>query len=203
MIAFVIVASALRFATQLLNVSVPQAIGWSQIEISLAIILACAPMCVKLLLAPLIDHREMEKKSEGLQFVGTPTSMTRRPTSETSVYSLYESKSRASTNMGSSPLVQQQLAARQASFSVPGRQSIGSELRAEQVPPKYGRKSSALSVETGLTIAEDSRNPGDIDSPDYQRLKVVRAEVNGQSVWEVSNDCSTAFQVEPEAYSSP
>ncbi|CCX14887.1 Similar to hypothetical protein AOL_s00004g290 [Arthrobotrys oligospora ATCC 24927]; acc. no. EGX54257 [Pyronema omphalodes CBS 100304] len=51
--ALVILFSALRFVTQLLNVSLPQAMGWSQMELSLALLLACAPMAVKVLAADL------------------------------------------------------------------------------------------------------------------------------------------------------
>ncbi|KAJ6261412.1 hypothetical protein Dda_4082 [Drechslerella dactyloides] len=54
--ALVIVASGLRFATQLMDVSMLQSMGWSLIEVSLALILLCAPMCAKLLSAPLIQE---------------------------------------------------------------------------------------------------------------------------------------------------
>ena len=47
--------SALMFVTQLLNVSVPQAMGWSQLEVSLGLVLACAPMAVKVVLMPMVE----------------------------------------------------------------------------------------------------------------------------------------------------
>ncbi|KAI5858551.1 hypothetical protein BZA05DRAFT_7102 [Tricharina praecox] len=53
--ASVILTSALRFVTQLLNVSNQQAMGWSQMEVSLALLLASAPMAIKLLFLPLLD----------------------------------------------------------------------------------------------------------------------------------------------------
>ncbi|KAF3917845.1 hypothetical protein ABW20_dc0105964 [Dactylellina cionopaga] len=55
--ALVIVASGLRFATQLMHVSMLQSMGWSLLEVSLALILLCAPMVAKLLGAPLVQDR--------------------------------------------------------------------------------------------------------------------------------------------------
>ncbi|EWC47350.1 hypothetical protein DRE_00318 [Drechslerella stenobrocha 248] len=54
--ALVIVASGLRFATQLMDVSMLQSMGWSLLEVSLALILLCAPMCAKILGAPLLQE---------------------------------------------------------------------------------------------------------------------------------------------------
>ncbi|KAK6527057.1 hypothetical protein TWF281_010252 [Arthrobotrys megalospora] len=54
--ALVIVASCLRFATQLMDVSMLQSMGWSLLEVSLALILLCAPMGAKLLGAPLVQE---------------------------------------------------------------------------------------------------------------------------------------------------
>ncbi|KAK6349151.1 hypothetical protein TWF730_009905 [Orbilia blumenaviensis] len=54
--ALVIVASCLRFATQLMDVSMLQSMGWSLLEVSLALILLCAPMGAKLLSAPLVQE---------------------------------------------------------------------------------------------------------------------------------------------------
>lgn len=160
-----IVASGLRFATQLLNVSVPQAIGWSQIEVSLAVILACAPMCVKVLLAPLVDPRELEKMPRNSQFLETPTLLVGRMASEEYGYAQYRDKQHTP-----SPLAQRQ----------------DTRLSAEYSRPNYYRKNSGLSVESGVDFSDYPQTPGDISIPDYQRLRVVRAEVNGQSNWEVS-----------------
>lgn len=201
LIAFVIVASALRFATQLLNVSVPQAIGWSQIEVSLAVILACAPMCVKVLLAPLVDPREIEKAPESSQFAKTSASLVGRVKSEESGYVQYKQRTLADTSPSS--LAQRQFAARQGSFSVPTVRLTDSELSTEQSSPDYDRKYLGLSVGSSVAISENIRTPGDISIPDYRRLRVVRAEVNGQSNWEVSNDRSATVSVGFRTHSLP
>ncbi|KAK6512363.1 hypothetical protein TWF481_001251 [Arthrobotrys musiformis] len=54
--ALVIVASCLRFATQIMDVSMLQSMGWSLLEVSLSLILLCAPMGAKLLAAPLVQE---------------------------------------------------------------------------------------------------------------------------------------------------
>ncbi|KAF3166909.1 hypothetical protein TWF788_011502 [Orbilia oligospora] len=54
--ALVIVASCLRFATQIMDVSMLQSMGWSLLEVSLSLILLCAPMGAKLLSAPLVQE---------------------------------------------------------------------------------------------------------------------------------------------------
>src|SRR5690606_18217877 len=54
--ALVIAASCLRFATQLMDVSMLQSMGWSLLEVSLSLILLCAPMGAKLLSAPLLQE---------------------------------------------------------------------------------------------------------------------------------------------------
>lgn len=172
-----VVASGLRFATQLLNVSVPQAIGWSQIEVSLAVILACAPMCVKVLFAPLVDPGEFEKMPRDSRFLETPTF---RLASEESGYAQYWEKERSLA--ARSPLSQ-----RQTSFSGPKMLLDGARLSAEQLPPSYyGEYSDGSSVD----FSDYPQTPGDISIPDYQRLRVVRAEVDDQSSWEVSTDHS-------------
>lgn len=164
-----IVASGLRFATQLLNVSVPQAIGWSQIEVSLAVILACAPMCVKVLFAPLVDPGELEKMPRNSQFLETPTLFVGRVASEEYGYAQYRDKQHTP-----SPLAQRQ----------------DTRLSAEYPPSNYHRNYSGLSVESSVDSSDYPQTPGDISIPDYQRLRVVRAEVNGQSNWEVSKQRS-------------
>lgn len=146
-------------------------------------------MCVKLYLTPLVDPRETEKVL-GSQFAEMP---------EEPDYMQYENKQSTPAETNPQPSDERQLAARQGSFSVPINRLAGAGLNAEQPPPNYYRKSSGLSVETS---AEDSQTPGDISIPDYRRLKVVRAEVNGQSNWEVSNDRSTALGVGFGAHSS-
>lgn len=191
-----IAASALRFATQLLNVSVPQAIGWSQIEVSLAIILACAPMCVKVLLAPLVDPHEIENPH------GSSTSLLGRLTPEELGYVQYGQKERTRADTNPS-FAERQLAMRQGSFSVPTMRFHGAGPRTEQLPSDYSKRYSGASVDSNVAISEDVQTPGDISIPDYRRLKVVRAEVNGQSNWEVSNDHSTVLGVGFRVNSSP
>ena len=118
----------------------PQAIGWSQIEISLAVILACAPMSSKLLLHPLNTEKlfarmrdsEMGKKG------------TRNLVIETGV---------EKGSMGTGTV---------------------RDLNVHQVLP------GGKEVIVGRSIT-----PREIYSPDYQRLRVVRAEVDGHTVWEV------------------
>lgn len=198
-----IVASALRFATQLLNVSVPQAIGWSQIEVSLAIILACAPMCVKVLLAPLVDSHQIETPHDGSKFAGTSASLLGRLTSEESGYVQYGQKERTRADTNPSSFAERQLAARQGSFSVPTMRFHDAEPSGEQSPlSDYSKRYSGRSFESSVAISEDAQAPEDISIPDYRRLRVVRAEVNGQSNWEVSNDRSPALGVGFGAYSS-
>lgn len=197
-----IVASALRFATQLLNVSVPQAIGWSQIEVSLAIILACAPMCVKVLLAPLVDPHEIETPHGSSKFMGRSTSLLGRLKSRESGYVQYGQKERTQADINPSSFAERQLAARQGSFSVPTMRFHDARSSTEQLPSDYSKRYSGVSVESSVAISEDVRTPGDISIPDYRRLRVVRAEVNGQSNWEVSNDSSMALGVGFKAYSS-
>lgn len=200
-----IVASALRFATQLLNVSVPQAIGWSQIEISLAIILACAPMSTKLMFIPLIDPKDVEKVSQmgdtlnstGPKCLIRPAALSEkpRPFEPTGPQQLTTVR----------PLAQQQQEQREQQL---GRQQPQQELCAGMaaLPPVLnrsmsdaGRKAAGGVEECALEertlgvgamgalndLGRGSRAPREISTPDYQRLKVVRAEVNGQSIWEV------------------
>ncbi|KAI5838663.1 hypothetical protein DFP73DRAFT_485387 [Morchella snyderi] len=181
--AFVIVASALRFATQLLDVSVPQAIGWSQIEVSLAIILACAPMCVKLLITPLIDPREFEKVTDTTQFVETPTSLTGRMISEKSQHVYYENQLRKSLSMWP---YQQQHTSRLAPFIMSGKRR-SKDGRVASFFSRFARKIPMVGrLNTGASGPVES--PGNINMREYQRLKIVRAEVNGQSIWRVSKD---------------
>lgn len=175
-----VVASGLRFATQILNVSVPQAIGWSQIEVSLAVILACAPMCVKVLFAPLVDPGEFERMPRNSQFLETPTF---RLASEESGYVQYWEKERSL--VARSPSTQ-----RQVSFSAPKMRLDDAMLSAEQLPPSYYREYSDLSAESSVDFSDRPQTPGDISIPDHQRLRVARAEVNDQSSWEVSTDHS-------------
>ncbi|KAF3927678.1 hypothetical protein ABW21_db0203203 [Orbilia brochopaga] len=66
--ALVIIASGLRFATQLMDVSMLQSMGWSLLEVSLALILLCAPMCAKLLSAPLIQETGCPVKKRNHNF---------------------------------------------------------------------------------------------------------------------------------------
>ncbi|KAL7266430.1 hypothetical protein RUND412_011025 [Rhizina undulata] len=140
---FVIMASAFRFATEILNVSVPQAIGWSQIEVSLAVILACAPMAVKMLYTPLIDPDVEPGKNMDTKAI------IMRLTNENGGMESYH---------------------RMEDY-IP-----------EEQPPN--KKAPGLKVDT-VTGNRESRIVREINSPDYQKLRVVRAEVNGQSVWEV------------------
>ncbi|KAH0604407.1 uncharacterized protein H6S33_006784 [Morchella sextelata] len=178
--AFVIVASALRFTTQLLDVSVPQAIGWSQIEVSLAIILACAPMCVKLLITPLIDPREFEKATDTTQFVETPTSLTGRMISEKSQHVYYENQLRKSSNMRPH---QQQHTSRLAPFIMSGKRPSNDG----KVASLFSRFTGKVPIMGRLNIGGSAQveSPGNINTREYQRLKIVRAEVNGQSIWRV------------------
>lgn len=178
--AFVIVASALRFTTQLLDVSVPQAIGWSQIEVSLAIILACAPMCVKLLITPLIDPREFEKATDTTQFVETPTSLTGRMISEKSQHVYYENQLRKSSNMRPH---QQQHTSRLVPFIMSGKRLSNDG----KVVSLFSRFTGKIPIIGRLNIGGSVpvESPGNINTREYQRLKIVRAEVNGQSIWRV------------------
>ncbi|KAK6354744.1 hypothetical protein TWF696_003881 [Orbilia brochopaga] len=66
--ALVIIASGLRFATQLMDVSMLQSMGWSLLEVSLALILLCAPMCAKLLSAPLLQETGCPVKKRNHNF---------------------------------------------------------------------------------------------------------------------------------------
>lgn len=178
-----IVASALRFATQLLDVSVPQAIGWSQIEVSLAIILACAPMCVKLLITPLIDPREFEKVTDTTQFVETPTSLTGRMISEKSQHVYYENQLRKSLSMWP---YQQQHTSRLAPFIMSGKRRS----KDGRVASFFSRFAGKIPMVGRLNIGASGpvESPRNINMQEYQRLKIVRAEVNGQSIWRVSKD---------------
>ena len=178
-----IVASALRFATQLLNVSVPQAIGWSQIEISLAIILACAPMSTKLLFTPLIDACDIEKVAKR-QTGGTPTYLPRRLGQASS------QKPRPYEQEGPQQLVnvrRPQLVGGIGNPSGPNRSLSEAEKKTERLLDRVAQEEKSRSAGP-LGSFDDlmySKAPREISSPDYQRLKVVRAEVNGQSIWEV------------------
>lgn len=150
----VVAASALRFVTQLLDVSVPQAIGWSQIEISLAIVLACAPMSAKLLLHPL-EQPERLKDCD----IDTVT------------------------------LIKQLQMEKKARSGMMNAAAKEKESRGESSPkaPSFSKEwSGGFSNNGGFGTGAGMK------SPDFQRLRVVRAEINGQSVWEVrplSPDC--------------
>jgi hypothetical protein len=120
--AMVILASALRFVTQLLNVSMPQAMGWSQMEVSLALLLACAPMGIKILLLPLVEPKvEIER--------------------------------------------------------------IVKEKKGLVTPPDTPAFVKQLMSERNALVGRNGGTPR--PSMDGGRLRVVRDEVNGQSVWEV------------------
>ncbi|RPA92992.1 hypothetical protein L873DRAFT_1793939 [Choiromyces venosus 120613-1] len=71
---------------------------------------------------------------------------------------------------------------------VPNRSLSDAERKAAGRLEKCALEERTLNVGT-MGILDDlsrgSRAPREISSPDYQRLKVVRAEVNGQSIWEV------------------
>lgn len=180
-----IVASALRFATQLLNVSVPQAVGWSQIEVSLAIILACAPMCVKLLITPLIDPHEFERASGTAQFIETPTSLTGRMILEKSQHVYYENQLRKSSSMWPHQQHQHQHDSRLAPFLLAGRRkSRGGGVAAffERILRRWPVVRLRMGPPGPAESPRSDRGPG------CQRLKVVRAEVNGQSIWRVSRN---------------
>lgn len=150
---FVIAASALRFVTQLLDVSVPQAIGWSQIEISLAILLACAPMSAKLVLQPLEQHERLKEC-----YMSTDELIRR-----------LKLEKRAKMGMLN------------AEGGAPGKRASMKE--------RYARF-AGLSGRGGL---RSPSSEGPLKSPDLQRLRVVRNEVNGQSVWEVRPATSEGF----------
>lgn len=147
-------------------------------------------MCVKLLLTPLIDPREFEKVTNSMQFVETPTSMTGRMISEKSEYVYYENKLRASAMRTPSSMAQKQLAGQLASFPATEKKHADSGMKTEHLSTRYSRKSSELSIDTSVAMLEDNQNPGNI------RRKVVKAEVNGQWVWEVSHDLCMGPMVE-------
>lgn len=145
------------------NVSVPQAIGWSQIEISLAIILACAPMSAKLVLHPLDTEQYLVRMGTvRLSQVDTSTLIDKNTkTSESDQLRLGS----ISSMHGAYPTVK---------LEVPGG-GIGSQERLPVV----------TRGPDGMVVLEEGATPREIHSPDYQKLKVVRAEVDGRMVWEV------------------
>jgi len=202
--AFVIVASALRFATQLLNVSVPQAIGWSQIEISLAIILACAPMSTKLMFIPLINPKDIEKVSKtgdtptsaGPKCLIRPAALSEKPRlyeptgpqQLTAVRPLAQQQQEQHGQQLGQQQPQQLYTGAAALPPVPNRSMSDAGREAAGRVEGCALEEGTLSVEAMGTLnglSRGGRAPREISTPDYQRLKVVRAEVNGQSIWEV------------------
>ncbi|KAI5788432.1 hypothetical protein EDC01DRAFT_165492 [Geopyxis carbonaria] len=142
--AFVIIAAALRFVTQLLAVGIPQAMAWSQLEVALALILASAPMAVKLLIVPLEDP-------------ATALAAPARDPEKAVLARLRERKE---------PVVAPR-AQRSVAFSLPGHP-----------PPSVS--ASEYSVDD-----EDEEVDDRVVSADYNKLRLVKQQVNGQSVWEV------------------
>jgi len=185
-------------------VSVPQAIGWSQIEISLAIILACAPMSTKLMFIPLIDPKDIEKVSKtgdtltpaGPKCLIRPAALAEKPRlyeptgpqQLTAVRPLAQQRQEQHEQQLGQQHAQQKLYTGVATLPpVPNRSMPDVEGEIAGGVEECALEEGTLSVEAGTLngLSRGSRAPREISTPDYQRLKVVRAEVNGQSVWEV------------------
>ncbi|KAG0131163.1 hypothetical protein HOY82DRAFT_346861 [Tuber indicum] len=166
-------------------------------------------MSTKLMFIPLIDPKDVERVS---QMGDTPTSARPksliRPAALSEKPKLYEPVGPQQLTAVRPPVQQQpreqheqheqQLGQQQpqkklytgvaALPPVPNRSTSGAGGKAPGRMQKRVQDERTLSVETVGTLddlSRGSRAPREISSPDYQRLKVVRAEVNGQSIWEV------------------
>jgi hypothetical protein len=160
--AFVILGSALRFATQILIVSVPREMGWSQMEVSLALILASAPMAMKLLAVPLVDpitEREHHMKSNG------------------GILPLSDGGSDGNGKNGTAQSqIDRSLGTENAPLSKRCSSAVWSANETPSGPPMYILGNAP----------PGGRNSVRAINPDYPKLKVVRDEINGQSIWGVS-----------------
>jgi len=158
------------------NVSVPQAIGWSQVEISLAIILACAPMSAKLLIHPLDTEQYL---------VGMETTCLSHVDTETSIDKITEASSVDQSRLASVPKVYTMGGVEMIS----GGDVVPISTRACANQTSGDGPQERLSVVTqglgGVVVLGEWATPREIQSPDYHKFRVVRAEVDGRMVWVV------------------
>lgn len=164
-IAFVIVASALRFTTQVLNVSIQQTISWSQIEVSLALILACAPMSAKLLVHPLIDHH----------FVPLIAS----PNSDTFSTS-YEHRVKYNKELPKLPEDDEEQSYINRNQKLPHVGAMQMNHKEEENVQERGYQSNRwlLPGDRSTILVKDMLSP-------QRKLKITRVENNGQTIWAV------------------
>ena len=187
--ATVILASALRFATQLLDVSLPQAMGWSQMELSLALLLACAPMAVKLLFVPLVGddrgRRDPSPKDCKDKWVGVEVETGPGPACST-----------PKTAALDTPTFVRRLLMERDAIITAAPAAAATTTRPQRRP--------RVSAAAGAAGASGASGEGGEDragkrKADHRKLRLVREEVDGQSVWEVSPSLDIRFRPVPGA----
>ncbi|KAF3937955.1 hypothetical protein ABW19_dt0202744 [Dactylella cylindrospora] len=178
--AFVIVASVLRFVTQLMGVSMLQTMGWSQLEVSLALILACAPMGAKLLSSPLIQH------------TGCPLAALRR---SNNFGRQYDYTSPFDKTLPTPPTVMTLI--RGGSIHV-SRMGLNSQDKTNSTAQEDPRTRRAAMAKRGVLVKE-------MKSPMYRKLKLgTTTSTNGQTVWEVQPlSATTATTATETTFSFP
>ena len=145
--------------TQLREVSIQQTIGWSQIEVSLALILACAPMCAKLVVHPLIDVLKFP-------IISQP---------DNDAFSISEEKRKLyNKDLPKTP---------EDAAEVPRTQTHVAKLEVQE--DRVARIGRPDAEDRRLLRSKDAMVVRDIKSTEFRKLKIKRASVNGQVVWEV------------------
>ena len=177
--ATVILASALRFATQLLDVSLPQAMGWSQMELSLALLLACAPMAVKLLFVPLVGDDRARRDPSPRDCKDKWAGSGPGPACTTPKTAALDTPT----------FVRRLLMERDAIITAASPAAAAAATTGPQGPPCVSAAAAAAAA--GAAGASGPSGEGGEDRPgklkaDHRKLRLVREEVDGQSVWEVS-----------------
>ncbi|KAF3909447.1 hypothetical protein AA313_de0202602 [Arthrobotrys entomopaga] len=176
--ALVLVASGLRFATQIMNVSMLQSMGWSLVEVSLALILLCAPMGAKLLGAPIIPE------------TGPPVSIKRGN------FDRRYSTSPFDKNLPLQPPVMM------SGVTIDEKPPVHISYLGVSRPPSV-RLSQEVSFGQAMQAGRGQLIAKEVASPMYKKLKVgMRESANGRTVWEIQQRLSAATTMET-SYGAP
>jgi hypothetical protein len=145
-------------------------------ELSLALLLACAPMAVKLFLIPLVDQKTEQERILSSKKCDCITPALRTAGLDTPTFMKKLMDERDAMITANSPLRDMAESSgglsngpRRVSFSV---DSTG--------------RSRGLRASNSAGAAEEGRSVREVNNPDRHKLRLVRGEVDGQSVWEVS-----------------